>query len=321
MIKNKMARLVGSAMAAALMFSAISPAIEASAKEINTGEKTAATQEYNQQLAYAIEEIKVVVDYLDNKDLANPDNREYVLAFATSAVERVRGMESNDHVKFINQTAEQLRIAIDLSDRLYGEMKNIKEAFDNDYSKDHKETVLGYLNGTLSDIVHSEYKNYINKTTLNNANKFLHEYANKLTAKDVSEEVSNIDQEQLKYAIEEMRIAIDIMDNKNLIDRDNYDRMVIFANTAVERIKDMDPENEYVKDINRLAGEISTLDNTILRRLMTDVDGVKNATEDTKEDWINALNESITYGRQNNLLNYETAFAATEVLHTAAGIK
>lgn len=174
MIKNKMARFVSSAMAAALMFSAMSPAIEASAKEINTGEKTAATQEYNQQLA---------------------------------------------------------------------------------------------------------------------------------------------------YAIEEMRIAIDIMDNKNLIDRDNYDRMVIFANTAVERIKDMDPENEYVKDINRLAGEISTLDSTILRRLMTDADGVKNATEDTKQDWINALNESITYGRQNNLLNYETAFAATEVLHTAAGIK
>lgn len=319
MIKNKMARLVGSAMAAALMFSAISPAIEISAKEINTGEKTAATEEYNQQLAYAIEEIRVVVDYLDNKDLANPDNREYVLAFASAAVERVRGMESNEHITFINETAEQLRMAIDISDRLYGEMKNIKEAFNNDYSKEHKETVLGYLNGTLSDIVHSEYKNYINKTTLNNANKFLHEYADKLAAKDVKS--SNIDQEQLKYAIEEMRIAIDIMDNKNLIDRDNYDRMVIFANTAVERIKDMDPENEYVKDIYRLAGEISTLDNTILRRVMTDVEGVQNATADTKEDWINALNESITYGRKNNLLNYETAFAATEILHTAAGIK
>lgn len=319
MIKNKMARLVGSAMAAALMFSAISPAIEVSAKEINTGEKTAATEEYNQQLAYAIEEIRVVVDYLDNKDLANPDNREYVLAFASAAVERVRGMESNEHITFINETAEQLRMAIDISDRLYGEMKNIKEAFDNDYSKEHKETVLGYLNGTLSDIVHSEYKNYINKTTLNNTNKFLHEYADKLAAKDVKS--SNIDQEQLKYAIEEMRIAIDIMDNKNLIDRDNYDRMVIFANTAVERIKDMDPENEYVKDIYRLAGEISTLDNTILRRVMTDVEGVQNATADTKEDWINALNESITYGRKNNLLNYETAFAATEILHTAAGIK
>lgn len=319
MIKNKMARLVGSAMAAALMFSAISPAIEVSAKEINTGEKTAATEEYNQQLAYAIEEMRVVVDYLDNKDLANPDNREYVLAFASAAVERVRGMESNEHITFINETAEQLRMAIDISDRLYGEMKNIKEAFNNDYSKEHKETVLGYLNGTLSDIVHSEYKNYINKTTLNNANKFLHEYADKLAAKDVKS--SNIDQEQLKYAIEEMRIAIDIMDNKNLIDRDNYDRMVIFANTAVERIKDMDPENEYVKDIYRLAGEISTLDNTILRRVMTDVEGVQNATADTKEDWINALNESITYGRKNNLLNYETAFAATEILHTAAGIK
>lgn len=319
MIKNKMARLVGSAMAAALMFSAISPAIEVSAKEINTGEKTAATEEYNQQLAYAIEEIRVVVDYLDNKDLANPNNREYVLAFASAAVERVRGMKSNEHITFINETAEQLRMAIDISDRLYGEMKNIKEAFDNDYSKEHKETVLGYLNGTLSDIVHSEYKNYINKTTLNNANKFLHEYADKLAAKDVKS--SNIDQEQLKYAIEEMRIAIDIMDNKNLIDRDNYDRMVIFANTAVERIKDMDPENEYVKDIYRLAGEISTLDNTILRRVMTDVEGVQNATADTKEDWINALNESITYGRKNNLLNYETAFAATEILHTAAGIK
>ena len=123
MIKNKMARLVGSAMAAALMFSAISPAIEVSAKEINTGEKTAATEEYNQQLAYAIEEIRVVVDYLDNKDLANPDNREYVLAFASAAVERVRGMESNEHITFINETAEQLRMAIDIN--IQGVLKRV----------------------------------------------------------------------------------------------------------------------------------------------------------------------------------------------------
>ncbi|MEG0051217.1 MAG: hypothetical protein RR712_03480 [Terrisporobacter sp.] len=324
MIKNKMARLVGSAMAAALMFSAIAPTIEVSASEV--APKAAETQEYNQELAYAIEEIRVVVDYLDNKDLANSQNREYVLAFATSAVERVRGMENEGHVAYINETANQLRVAIDIADRLSVEMSNIKEAFDNDYSREHKETVLGYLNGSLSEIVHSSTKNKINKTTLNNANSFLHEYADKLTAEIASSEdkqatQENIDKEQLNYAIEEINIAMNIFDNENLINADNYDRMIIFASTAVDRVAGMDQDNEYVKEIYRLSGEISSIDNLLLRSVMYVVECLQNASDDTKEDWINSLNEALTYAKENSLLNDATLRAAIDVLHGEAGIK
>jgi hypothetical protein len=179
MIKNKMAKLVGTAMAATLMLSVSTPVV-ANAYEKEAESNVSQAQEYNEQLAIAIEEIRTVVDYVDNKDLSNPENREYALAFATAAVERVRGMENEGHLAFINETAEQLRKAINIADRLHQEMQNIKEAFDNDYSRDHKETVLGYLNGSLSEIVHSHLKNDINNATLTAANNFLHEYANKL---------------------------------------------------------------------------------------------------------------------------------------------
>lgn len=179
MIKNKMAKLVGTAMAATLMLSVTTPVV-ANANEKEEASKAVQSQEYNEQLAIAIEEIRIVADYLDNKDLTNRDNREYVLAFATAAVERVRGMENSGHVAFINETAEQLRKAINIADRLNVEMNNIKSAFDEDLSREHKETVLGYLNGSLSEIVHSSLKNDINKASLIAANNFLHEYANKL---------------------------------------------------------------------------------------------------------------------------------------------
>ena len=181
MIKNKMAKLVGTAMAATLMLSVTTPVV-ANANEKEEASKAVQSQEYNEQLSIAIEEIKIVADYLDNKDLTNRDNREYALAFASAAVERVRGMESSENVDFINGTANQLRKAIDIADRLNVEMNNIKSAFDEDLSREHKETVLGYLNGSLSEIVHSSLKNDINKASLNAANNFLHEYANKLAS-------------------------------------------------------------------------------------------------------------------------------------------
>lgn len=181
MIKNKTAKLVGTAMAATLMLSVTTPVV-ANANEKEEAPKSTQSQEYNEQLAIAIEEIKIVADYLDNKDLTNRDNREYALAFAAAAVERVRGMESSENVDFINQTANQLRKAMDIADRLNVEMSNIKAAFDENLSREHKETVLGYLNESLSEIVHSSLKNNINKASLNAANNFLHEYGNKLAS-------------------------------------------------------------------------------------------------------------------------------------------
>ena len=102
MIKNKMAKLVGTAMAATLMLSVTTPVV-ANANEKEEASKAVQSQEYNEQLSIAIEEIRIVADYLDNKDLTNRDNREYALAFASAAVERVRGMESSENVDFINE--------------------------------------------------------------------------------------------------------------------------------------------------------------------------------------------------------------------------
>lgn len=178
MIKNKMAKLVGTAMVATLMLSVSAPVV-ASANEKEVTPQNSKTQ-YNSELNYAIEEIRIVVDYLDNKDLSNRDNREYALAFAAAAVERVRGMENEGHVEFINETADQLRKSIDIADRLSVEMQNISDAFENGMDREYKETVLGYLNGSLSEIVHSYLRNDINDTTLNAANEFLHTYADKL---------------------------------------------------------------------------------------------------------------------------------------------
>ncbi|MFR3557694.1 MAG: hypothetical protein ACLTUN_04090, partial [Paraclostridium sordellii] len=225
MIKNKTAKLVGTAMAATLMLSVTTPVV-ANANEKEEAPKSTQSQEYNEQLAIAIEEIKIVADYLDNKDLTNRDNREYALAFASAAVERVRGMESSENVDFINQTANQLRKAIDIADRLNVEMSNIKAAFDENLSREHKETVLGYLNESLSEIVHSSLKNNINKASLNAANNFLHEYGNKLAGEIngetvKSEESNKENNEQLAIAIEEIRIVADYLDNKDLTNRDN----------------------------------------------------------------------------------------------------
>ena len=181
MIKNRIAKIVGSAMAAAMIFGAISP-ITANANSVETNTDTAVQQQYNEQLNYAIEEIRIVVDFLDNKDLTNTDDCEYMLAFATSAVERVRGMENSGHVAFINETAEQVRVAVDIARRLGTEMQNVKDAFETGKDVEYKKTVLGYLNGSIGEIANSYLKDQINNTTLTSANNFLHEYAAKLEA-------------------------------------------------------------------------------------------------------------------------------------------
>ena len=58
MIKNKMAKLVGTAMAATLMLSVTTPVV-ANANEKEEASKAVQSQEYNEQLAIAIEEIRI----------------------------------------------------------------------------------------------------------------------------------------------------------------------------------------------------------------------------------------------------------------------
>ncbi|MCH1967216.1 hypothetical protein [Paraclostridium sordellii] len=324
MIKNKTAKLVGTAMAATLMLSVTTPVV-ANANEKEEASKAVQSQEYNEELAIAIEEIKIVADYLDNKDLTNRDNREYALAFASAAVERVRGMESSENVDFINGTANQLRKAIDIADRLYTEMNNIKSAFDEDLSREHKETVLGYLNESLSEIVHSSLKNDINKASLNAANSFLHEYANKLTGETVkSEETNKENNEQLAIAIEEIRIVVDYLDNKDLTNRDNREYALAFASAAVERVRGME-SSENVDFINGTANQLrKAID--IADRLNVEMNNIKSAFDEDlsrehKETVLGYLNGSlseIVHSSLKNDINKASLNAANNFLHEYA---
>ncbi|CEO26605.1 hypothetical protein [Paraclostridium sordellii] len=324
MIKNKMAKLVGTAMAATLMLSVTTPVV-ANANEKEEASKAVQSQEYNEQLSIAIEEIKIVADYLDNKDLTNRDNREYALAFAAAAVERVRGMESSENVDFINGTANQLRKAIDIADRLNVEMNNIKSAFDEDLSREHKETVLGYLNESLSEIVHSSLKNDINKASLNAANSFLDEYANKLTGETVkSEEINKENNEQLAIAIEEIRIVADYLDNKDLTNRDNREYALAFASAAVERVRGME-SSENVDFINGTANQLrKAID--IADRLNVEMNNIKSAFDEDlsrehKETVLGYLNGSlseIVHSSLKNDINKASLNAANNFLHEYA---
>ncbi|CEK39123.1 hypothetical protein [Paraclostridium sordellii] len=324
MIKNKMAKLVGTAMAATLMLSVTTPVV-ANANEKEEASKAVQSQEYNEQLSIAIEEIKIVADYLDNKDLTNRDNREYALAFAAAAVERVRGMESSENVDFINGTANQLRKAINIADRLNVEMNNIKSAFDEDLSREHKETVLGYLNESLSEIVHSSLKNDINKASLNAANRFLHEYANKLTGETVKSEESNKENnEQLAIAIEEIRIVADYLDNKDLTNRDNREYALAFASAAVERVRGME-SSENVDFINGTANQLrKAID--IADRLNVEMNNIKSAFDEDlsrehKETVLGYLNGSlseIVHSSLKNDINKASLNAANNFLHEYA---
>ncbi|WP_155550109.1 hypothetical protein, partial [Paraclostridium sordellii] len=325
MIKNKTAKLVGTAMAATLMLSVTTPVV-ANANEKEEAPKSTQSQEYNEQLAIAIEEIKIVADYLDNKDLTNRDNREYALGFASAAVERVRGMESSENVDFINGTANQLRKAIDIADRLNVEMSNIKAAFDENLSREHKETVLGYLNESLSEIVHSSLKNNINKASLNAANNFLHEYGNKLAGEIngetvKSEESNKENNEQLAIAIEEIRIVADYLDNKDLTNRDNREYALAFASAAVERVRGME-SSENVDFINQTANQLrKAID--IADRLNVEMSNIKaafdeNLSREHKETVLGYLNESlseIVHSSLKNNINKASLNAANNFLH------
>ncbi len=328
MIKNKMAKLVGTAMAATLMLSVATPVV-ANANEKEEASKAVQSQEYNEQLAIAIEEIRIVADYLDNKDLTNRDNREYALAFATAAVERVENIENSEHVEFINETAEQLRKAINIADRLNVEMNNIKSAFDEDLSKEHKETVLGYLNGSLSEIVHSSLKNDINQASLNKANNFLHEYANKLAGeingKTVEFEESNKENnEQLAIAIEEIRIVADYLDNKDLTNRDNREYALAFATAAVERVENIE-NSEHVEFINETAEQLRKAIN-IADRLNVEMNNIKSAfdedlSKEHKETVLGYLNGSlseIVHSSLKNDINQASLNKANNFLHEYA---
>lgn len=135
--------------------------------------------------------------------------------------------------------------------------------------------------------------------------------------------IENMDREQYEYARQEIQTALDLLDNADLTNVDNYNRMMAFTNAAKQRLEGME-SNQWVDDLySRIEKEIFPSANVALR-LMNDMralQGVDKNDKENKEAWIDALNEAITYARVNYLANDSTLRSAIDVLHTEAGLK
>lgn len=87
MIKKTFKKILSSAVATGLLMGGI-PFLSANAATNESVEVIKLSQENLQQLNYAIEEMRIAIDLVDNADFTNIDNYNRLLIFATTSLER-----------------------------------------------------------------------------------------------------------------------------------------------------------------------------------------------------------------------------------------
>ncbi|WP_373598247.1 hypothetical protein [Paraclostridium bifermentans] len=135
-------------------------------------------------------------------------------------------------------------------------------------------------------------------------------------------ETSTDYREQLHYAIEEMRIAINLLDTSDLNNDNNYERLKVFYKTAVDRIKNMEvlPEDQgHIDWINESAKEIEGK-MYYIDRVRYEVNRVNTVFEDSRRDTLknkqivlDALGDSVEVGRYH--VNSTTLNSAMNLYH------
>ncbi|CEH33407.1 hypothetical protein [Romboutsia lituseburensis] len=320
MIKNKMVKLVGSAMAAALVFGTCIPTITANANAPEQGQTNIENMD-REQYEYARQEIQTALDLLDNADLTNVDNYNKMMAFTNAAKQRLEGMESNQWVDDLYSRIEkEIFPSANVALRLMNDMRALQGVDKND--KENKEAWINALNEAVT---YARVNYLANDNTLRSAIKVLHTEAGLITEdkEDQKTEEVNMDREQYDYARQEIETALDLLDNADLTNVDNYNRMMAFTGAAKQRLEGME-SNQWVDDLySRIEKEIFPSANVALR-LMNDMRALQRVDKNDKENkeaWIDALNEAITYARVNYLANDSTLRSAIDVLHTEAGLK
>lgn len=298
-MKKKFAKVIGSAMVATLMLGGVTPTYATTVEltEINV------IQEYNQELDYAIEEMRIVVDYLDNKDLTNLEDLEYMLAFTTAAVERVRPMENTGHVAWINETADDVRVAVDTARVLVQHMQNIESIFNGNYAIEDKGEQLGNLQ---TGIAYVEENYFVNQTTVESVHEFIEEYEIKL---------------EVEYAKEEMKIAKEYLDTADFTNSDNREATLIFANTALERVRNMEVTQDIqgiFDGIEEVRVDIDQADwlNEHIARVKNIFDSSNNHPVENKKIELDYLNEALSYAvHEERILNDITLHSVNDILH------
>ncbi|MCR8746812.1 hypothetical protein [Romboutsia lituseburensis] len=320
MIKNKMVKLVGTAMAAALVFGTCVPTITANANASEQGQANIENMD-REQYEYARQEIETALDLLDNADLTNVENYDRMMAFTNAAKQRLEGMESNQWVDDLYSRIEnEIFPSANVALRLMNDMRELQRVDKND--KENKEAWINALNEAVT---YARVNYLANDNTLRSAIKVLHTEAGLITEdkEDQQTEEVNMDREQYDYARQEIETALDLLDNADLTNVENYDRMMAFTNAAKQRLEGME-SNQWVDDLySRIENEIFPSANVALRLMndMRELQRVDKNDKENKEAWIDALNEAITYARVNYLANDNTLRSAIDVLHTEAGLK
>jgi hypothetical protein len=140
--------------------------------------------------------------------------------------------------------------------------------------------------------------------------------------KEDKKETSIQYREQLHYAIEEMKIAINLLDTADLTNDNNYERLNVFYKTAKNRIKDMEvlPEDQgHIDWIKESAKEIESKMYYINRvryevnRVNTVFDTARKDTLRNKQIVLDALGDSVEVGRYH--VNSTTLNSAMKMYH------
>ncbi|MGL5245652.1 MAG: hypothetical protein ACRC7R_10800, partial [Sarcina sp.] len=115
-------------------------------------------QETLTQLGYAIEEMKDAINLLDSADFTNQENHDAMTAYATAALNRVRGFQEENiskdmitHIKWIEESGDEVRSANYSILRLLTAINNVKAVFSGENETlENKKNVLNTLNEVIN---------------------------------------------------------------------------------------------------------------------------------------------------------------------------
>ena len=187
-------KFISGIMALAIVCCGTSVAFAAEKTDVNNSSnisiqhntKTSIDSETHEQLNYAIEEMRIAIDLLDNADLTNIENSNRLTIFASTSLERVRGLNIyneegfwTNHIEWIEESGDEIRDASYSINRLQHAIRNVETVFDSDRKDtiDNKNNVIN----TLNQVITEERESYsLNDATLRNAVNILHHYANEV---------------------------------------------------------------------------------------------------------------------------------------------
>lgn len=291
---------------------------EESKEEKKEENKKEASQKDREQLAYAIEEMRIAINLLDTADLTNDSNYERLNVFYKTAVERIQGIEvSKDeqaHIDWIKEAANEIESKMYYINRVRHEVNRVNTVFETS-RKDtlkNKQIVLDALGDSVE-----VGRNYVNSTTLNKAMNMYHElYAN--WDNELEKAL-----EQLNYAIEETREAVNVMENKDLTVKENYDRMVAFMQAALDRLEGLyvlEGLENYSEHMNNLNANLENVKETakLAKEIREAMDKVINAfdnnlSRDEKIEDLDALGTLVDENKYK--INTWTSYTAMELYH------